>query len=57
MKKTYEKLIEILQEKIVKGVNKEFHARYKYLIKAYNKTIEATNKKELGWAIYVCKKP
>ncbi len=57
MKKTYEKLIEILQEKIIKGDNKEFHARYKYLIQAYSKTIEATNKKELGWAIYVCKKP
>jgi ubiquinone/menaquinone biosynthesis C-methylase UbiE len=57
MKKTYQKLCKILEEKIKNGENPKFHERYKYLIKAYNKTIEATNKNEIGWAIFVCKKP
>ena len=57
MSKTYKKLIKILQDKIAKGENIKYHERYAYLIKAYQKTIEATNKKEIGWAIYVCRKP
>ncbi|MBI5002722.1 methyltransferase domain-containing protein [Candidatus Woesearchaeota archaeon] len=57
MSKTYKKLIKILQDKIANGENSKYHERYAYLIKAYQKTIEATNKKEIGWAIYVCRKP
>ena len=57
MSKTYKKLIEVLQDKIAKGENSQYHKRYAYLINAYQKTIEATNKKEIGWAIYVCRKP
>jgi len=57
MKKTYEKLYKTLEEKIEKGENVEFHERYKYLIKAYKETVEATDKNEIGWAIYICRKP
>jgi len=56
MKKTYKKLYEILESKIKKGEDPKFHERYQYLIKAYKKTIEATDKNEIGWAVYVCKK-
>ena len=57
MKKTYQKLYQTLEEKITNNENPKFHERYQYLIKAYQKTIEATNKNEIGWAIFVCKKP
>ncbi len=57
MCKTYKKLIEVLQDKIAKEENTKYHDRYAYLIKAYQKTIKATNKKEIGWAIYICRKP
>ncbi len=57
MKKTYQKLCKILEEKIKNDENPEFHKRYRYLLKAYKKTIEATNNNEIGWAIFVCKKP
>ncbi len=57
MSKTYKKLIEVLQDKIAKGENAKYHDRYIYLTKAYQKTIEAINKKEIGWAIYICRKP
>lgn len=57
MKKTYQKLSETLKEKIKNGENPKFHKRYEYLITAYKKTIEAADKKEIGWAIYLCRKP
>lgn len=57
MKKTYQKLCKILEEKISKGENPKFHDRYQYLIKAFKKTVEATDKNEIGWAVYVCRKP
>ncbi|MEK6872498.1 MAG: class I SAM-dependent methyltransferase, partial [Nanoarchaeota archaeon] len=57
MKKTYQKLCRILEEKIKNNENPKFHERYQYLIKAYKKTIKATNKNEIGWVIFVCKKP
>lgn len=56
MKKTYQKLYKILEEKIKKDESPKFHERYKYLMKAYKKTIEAIDKNEIGWAIYVCRK-
>ncbi len=56
MKKTYQKLYETLKEKIKSGENPKFHKRYEYLINAYKKTVEATDKKEIGWAIYLCRK-
>ena len=57
MKKTYQKLIHILEKKIKNNENPKFHERYQYLVHAYKKTIEATNKNEIGWGIFVCKKP
>lgn len=57
IKKTYQKLIQILEEKIKKNENPKFYERYQYLVNAYKKTIEATNKNEIGWGIFVCKKP
>jgi hypothetical protein len=57
MKKTYQKLIQILEEKIKNNENPKFHERYQYLVHAYKKTIDATNKNEIGWGIFVCKKP
>ena len=57
MKKTYQKLIQILEKKIKNNENHKYHERYQYLVNAYKKTVEATNKNEIGWGIFVCKKP
>jgi len=56
MKKTYQRLHKLLEEKIKKKKDLKFHKKYRYLIKSYEKTIEAVDKKELGWAIFLCKK-
>ena len=56
LKKSYQELKRILESKINKNENKEFNENYKNLIFAYKKMIEAIDKKELGWATYICKK-
>lgn len=53
---SYSKLADILEEKIKKNENKEFHAQYKKLINAYRKTWKIMEKGDVGWALFMCKK-
>lgn len=53
---SYKKLALILQDKIRRGLNKAFHQEYKKLITAYRKTRGLTEKGDIGWALFVCKK-
>lgn len=55
LKRSYQELKKILELKI-KTNNSQFFNDYKKLILAYQKMIEAIDKKELGWAIYIYKK-
>ncbi len=55
LKRSYEELKKILEGKI--NLNKsKYDKDYEELIFAYEKMIESIDKKELGWAMYVCKK-
>ena len=55
LKKSYQELKRILEMKI-KSNNAQYSKDYKNLIFAYQKMVEAIDKKELGWAMYICKK-
>lgn len=48
---SYIKLAGILQQKINKGENKNFHKRYKDLVHAYRKTWDVMNEGSIGWAM------
>ncbi len=56
LKKSYQELKGILESKIDSNKDQKYSKDYKNLIFAYDKMVEAINKKELGWAMYVCKK-
>jgi len=56
LKKSYQKLKNILESRLNHKPNKKYIENYKKLIFAYQKMIEAIDKNELGWAMYVCKK-
>ncbi|MFH1129410.1 MAG: class I SAM-dependent methyltransferase [Patescibacteria group bacterium] len=53
---SYWKLADILEEKIKKGKNKQFHGAYKKLIFAYRKTWGFMKKGDIGWSMFICKK-
>lgn len=41
---------------IKQGKNKEFHEKYRKLIKAYRKTKTLVKQGDIGWALFICKK-
>lgn len=56
LKRSYQKLKRMLELKLNSNENIQYSKDYKNLIFAYEKMVEAIDKKELGWAMYVCKK-
>lgn len=56
LKKSYETLEKILKRKVKMEPNVKYAEDYKKLAFAYQKMVEAIDKKELGWALFVCKK-
>ncbi len=58
LKRSYEVLVDVLLNKIEggKSVNK-YENEYKKFIKAYKKTINAIDNGEVGWGLFVCRKP
>lgn len=56
LKKSYLVLIDILKEKLKENSESKYSKEYEKLIYAYKKMVEAIEKGELGWAMYICKK-
>lgn len=56
LKKSYLVLIDILKEKLKDNAKSKYAKEYEKLIFAYQKMVEAIEKKELGWAMFVCEK-
>lgn len=56
LKKSYQMLKVILEKKITNNVKIKYNQEYKKLIFAYKKMVESIEKRELGWAMFVCKK-
>ena len=56
LKTSYQKLIDILENKVNNSEEAKLIEKYKKLILAYGFTIKAVDKKELGWALFLCKK-
>ena len=53
---SYWKLADILEGKIQRKEERQYHAIYKKLIYAYRKTWKFMEKGEIGWALFVCRK-
>jgi len=56
LKRSYRELRKVLEEKSKKDIKSKYSKEYEKLILAYKKMEEAIDKKELGWALYLCKK-
>lgn len=53
---SYEKLADKTEGMIRSNHNKEFHAEYRKLIRAYRETSKLTAKGDVGWALFLAKK-
>jgi len=56
LSKSYQVLKNILEGKLKNNIKIKYIQEYKKLIFAYQKMVEAIENKELGWAMFICKK-